>query len=220
MRTGYYLLERSPAAEGATPEDRAALEQSRRSLFGTMIGYARSESCLRGRILSYFGQRRAVDDACSGCSVCERRDPWEGLRASRSTRAGRSSAARGSRFGQADPWDDGPGWDESAQERRRRARRAERAARDGEPRQALRRDFSTSLAQGESQELFERLRALRKRLASEHGVPPYVIFNDATLRAMVLLRPQTEEELLEVPGVGKVKLERYGQAFLAELAQG
>lgn len=65
--------------------------------------------------------------------------------------------------------------------------------------------------------LFQRLRALRKNLAHEAKVPPYVVFNDRTLRAMVRRRPQTTEELLEVPGVGEVKLERYGQAFLEVL---
>jgi ATP-dependent DNA helicase RecQ len=56
-------------------------------------------------------------------------------------------------------------------------------------------------------------------LAREQGVAPYVVFHDSTLRAMVQLRPQTEEEFLEVPGVGKAKLARYGEAFLSELAQ-
>jgi ATP-dependent DNA helicase RecQ len=66
-------------------------------------------------------------------------------------------------------------------------------------------------------ELFERLRSLRKELADLQGVPPYVIFSDATLRGMVRRRPKTAEELLEVSGVGQVKLERYGKAFLDEL---
>lgn len=65
--------------------------------------------------------------------------------------------------------------------------------------------------------LFERLRALRRRLAEEHGVPAYVVFSDATLAAMAALRPQTREELARVSGVGHTKLARYGDAFLAEL---
>ena len=69
------------------------------------------------------------------------------------------------------------------------------------------------------EELFRRLRALRKRLAGEKGVPPYVIFNDATLRAMVRRKPRDPEELLQVPGVGVTKLERYGDAFLEEIAR-
>ena len=66
-------------------------------------------------------------------------------------------------------------------------------------------------------ELFERLRALRLRLAQEAAVPPYVIFHDATLAAMAAARPATEEELLALPGVGEKKLATYGKAFLEEI---
>jgi ATP-dependent DNA helicase RecQ len=65
--------------------------------------------------------------------------------------------------------------------------------------------------------LFERLRALRKRLADAQGVPAYVVFSDATLAAMAALRPKTREELRRVSGVGETKLTRYGAAFLAVL---
>lgn len=67
-------------------------------------------------------------------------------------------------------------------------------------------------------ELFERLRALRLRLAQEAAVPPYVIFHDATLAAMAAARPATEEELLALPGVGEKKLATYGKVFLEEIA--
>ena len=66
-------------------------------------------------------------------------------------------------------------------------------------------------------ELFERLRALRLRLAQEAAVPPYVIFHDATLAAMAAARPVTEEELLALPGIGEKKLATYGKAFLEEI---
>ena len=65
--------------------------------------------------------------------------------------------------------------------------------------------------------LFEALRAERKRLASEGGVPPYVVFHDSVLRAMVEVRPASRAELGRVPGVGDAKLERYGDAFLQVL---
>jgi ATP-dependent DNA helicase RecQ len=68
--------------------------------------------------------------------------------------------------------------------------------------------------------MFERLRALRRRLADAEGVPAYIVFSDAVLRAMAAQRPRTPGDLLRVPGVGPVKLERYGAAFLEELAQG
>jgi ATP-dependent DNA helicase RecQ len=66
----------------------------------------------------------------------------------------------------------------------------------------------------EAEALFERLRALRKQIADAAGVPAYIVFNDETLRAMATAGPTTESELLAVPGVGPVKLERYGRAFL------
>ena len=66
-------------------------------------------------------------------------------------------------------------------------------------------------------ELFERLRALRKRIATEATVPPYVVFSDAALRAMCLARPKDEAQFLDVQGVGQKKLERYGEEFLREI---
>ncbi len=62
--------------------------------------------------------------------------------------------------------------------------------------------------------LFIELRALRRRLAEEEGVPPYVIFNDRTLHEMVERHPRNLTELLHVNGVGAAKAERYGAAFL------
>ena len=69
------------------------------------------------------------------------------------------------------------------------------------------------------QPLWQALRDCRKRLAEEHGVPPYVIFSDNTLRDMVARRPADAEQLLAVSGVGDVKLERFGNEFLAVLRQ-
>ena len=70
----------------------------------------------------------------------------------------------------------------------------------------------------EARALFDALRAERTRIASAQGVPPYVVFQDATLRAMAMTRPRTLDEMIALPGVGQAKLERYGQAFLAALA--
>jgi ATP-dependent DNA helicase RecQ len=67
-------------------------------------------------------------------------------------------------------------------------------------------------------ELFEALRELRKELADEQGVPPYVIFGDVTLVQMSRDKPSTEEEMLEITGVGQVKLQRHGDEFLAAIA--
>lgn len=62
-------------------------------------------------------------------------------------------------------------------------------------------------------ELFERLREVRKALATREGVPPFIIFGDATLREMCALRPTSEHEMRRVKGVGDAKLEKYGEAF-------
>ncbi len=62
--------------------------------------------------------------------------------------------------------------------------------------------------------LFEKLRELRKKLANELNVPPYIVFGDATLISMARLKPETPDQMLEVNGVGQVKLERFGEVFL------
>ncbi|HET9948043.1 MAG TPA: ATP-dependent DNA helicase RecQ [Longimicrobiales bacterium] len=72
----------------------------------------------------------------------------------------------------------------------------------------------------EEEQLFQRLKALRKRLADEQGVPAYIVFNDRVLREMTVRRPATEGQLMAIPGVGPAKLERYGAAFLREIAAG
>jgi ATP-dependent DNA helicase RecQ len=62
--------------------------------------------------------------------------------------------------------------------------------------------------------LFEALRTTRRELAAEAGVPPYVIFHDAVLRAMASERPASLSALSTIPGVGAKKLEAWGDAFL------
>jgi ATP-dependent DNA helicase RecQ len=66
--------------------------------------------------------------------------------------------------------------------------------------------------------VFERLRALRGRLAREQNLPAYVIFHDATLRAIAREKPRNLDELGGIGGVGAAKLERYGDQFLAAVA--
>jgi len=65
--------------------------------------------------------------------------------------------------------------------------------------------------------LFQLLRARRKQIADRDGVPPYVVFGDASLAEMAAVLPTREEELLEINGVGLRKLERYGAEFIAEI---
>ena len=67
--------------------------------------------------------------------------------------------------------------------------------------------------------LFEALRALRRTIAEERGVPPYLVFSDASLRDMARLKPRTLEALLEVKGVGEWKSETFGERFLGLIRQ-
>ena len=71
---------------------------------------------------------------------------------------------------------------------------------------------------GGEEELFERLRVLRKNIADANGIAPYIVFSDKALRDMCARMPATPEAFLLVSGVGEKKLERYGEEFLAEIA--
>ncbi len=88
--------------------------------------------------------------------------------------------------------------------------------RDLKPQQSAKASSSAAsqLVRGEERGQWEALRALRRKLAEEHGVPPYVIFPDATLLEMLRSKPSTLAEMARVSGVGARKLERYGEAFL------
>ena len=68
--------------------------------------------------------------------------------------------------------------------------------------------------------LFDRLRAWRASVAKEHGVPPYVVFHDATLRAIAAAQPGSLEALRSISGVGERKLENYGAAIVRMVAGG
>ncbi len=178
IRTAHYFIDNTEFPPELTQAERDHLLKNRERLLGEMIGYAMSDSCLRRRILRYFGQDMAgVPDECGGCSVCMGDTPDRYLRTQRAGGFGGRSSRLAERQDEKDLY----------------------------------------LATDDDEELFQRLRALRKELADAAGVPPYVVFNDATLRGMVRRRPTTEGELLAVSGVGEVKLERYGDAFLEVL---
>ncbi len=72
--------------------------------------------------------------------------------------------------------------------------------------------------EGYDPDLFEALRALRRTIAEEEQVPPYVVFGDQTLMHMAARKPKSRTEMLSVPGVADRKMERYGARFLAAVA--
>jgi ATP-dependent DNA helicase RecQ len=70
---------------------------------------------------------------------------------------------------------------------------------------------------GPARDLFERLRVIRRELAEDAQVPAYVIFTDASLRAMASRRPETRAQFAQIPGVGANKVAQFAGAFLAEI---
>src|SRR5438045_9286825 len=67
------------------------------------------------------------------------------------------------------------------------------------------------------EELFERLRGLRRKIADKRNVPAYIIFSDATLREMARVGPRSKSEFAQIAGVGQQKLKEFAESLLAEL---
>ena len=97
--------------------------------------------------------------------------------------------------------------DESAPKRERRRERSD----NGTTGSVARTDYDA--------DLFEQLRALRRRLANEENVPAFVVFSDATLQQLAKARPVDRHAMLNVSGIGPAKLERYGDAFLTTIEE-
>ena len=96
----------------------------------------------------------------------------------------------------------------------RARRRADRSAATAAP--GL---FAAAPLDPAAERLFEALRALRRDLALAQGVPAYVVFHDATLRAVAARAPRTLAELGQVSGIGEAKLARYGEVVLAKVRE-
>ncbi|MCY8523360.1 DNA helicase RecQ [Bacillus atrophaeus] len=81
----------------------------------------------------------------------------------------------------------------------------------------VRKEALKAAAITENDALFERLRMLRKQIAAEQGVPPFVVFSDQTLKEMSGKQPANEVDLLSIKGVGEQKRVKYGKLFLEEI---
>ncbi|ASS71397.1 DNA helicase RecQ [Bacillus atrophaeus] len=81
----------------------------------------------------------------------------------------------------------------------------------------VRKEALKAAAITENDALFERLRMLRKQIAAEQGVPPFVVFSDQTLKEMSGKQPANKEDLLSIKGVGEQKRVKYGKLFLEEI---
>lgn len=86
-------------------------------------------------------------------------------------------------------------------------------------RRSIRQKEAARVETAENSELFQLLRERRQKLAAAAGVPAYIIFGDATLRAMSKLCPAVLEDMLDIPGIGQKKLEKYGMDFLEVIRQ-
>jgi ATP-dependent DNA helicase RecQ len=96
-------------------------------------------------------------------------------------------------------------------------RRSARPTPRGKAAEAVGRPASGGFATAADEALWSALRERRQSLARERGVPPYVVFHDATLVEMVRRRPTELAAFALLPGVGERKLAAYGEAFLAVL---
>ncbi|HET6232740.1 MAG TPA: RecQ family ATP-dependent DNA helicase [Longimicrobiaceae bacterium] len=160
-------------------------------------GYAYTEECRRGYVLRYFGDPAAMDE----CGACDNCLGGHGELAERVASAGVTPPARPAFRG-------GEG---ATREGGRRRERADRPAKTPVP---------TGAPRTERQEqLYQRLKEMRKELAKKQGVASFVIFNEATLEALAVTAPSTPEEVLAVPGMGPVKLEKYGHALIQVLQE-
>jgi ATP-dependent DNA helicase RecQ len=155
------------------------------------------QRCRHQSVLAYFGE--TIEPCASCCDVCSGETAEERVLAAQRAHARAESAAR-SRRGGVDQ------------------RIAAFSANASDGRDRVRERPWSGAAPAADDELFQRLRVLRKRLAEQQGVPAYIVFSDQVLRDIAARRPGTPSELLGVPGIGPAKLQRYGTAILAVVA--
>lgn len=91
--------------------------------------------------------------------------------------------------------------------------------RKAKPARPLKTPREAHLIDTAAEPLWQALKARRKELAERAGVPPYVVFHDATLKEFVRVRPRTREAMLALHGVGETKLQRFGDAFLQVIGE-
>lgn len=177
--------------ERAEMPETEVVDQQRRAV-RQMFGLADGPACIWRKLAAHFSE--AIEDCGESCGNCSAIDIVEAARPLHEPRRRPGSAAG------------------IAPTRVLWAQPGSGTARGAWTPTYVARDVDTS-----ELGLFETLRALRKQLADDRGVPAYVVFSDKTLQDMADRRPRTPEQFLEVHGVGQKKLDQYGELFLAEL---
>jgi ATP-dependent DNA helicase RecQ len=179
------------------------LAEAQREQIRRMYGFAQGPSCRHQALAMHFNEK--IDPCGASCDRCTGRDALldghQGARRQIGQIGQTDQAGRAHRTGQAD-----------GARRTDQADRAEGAPEKGKAAPAH--GPHEPHEPGADGPLFEELRKLRKRIADERGLPAYIVFADSALKAMAARRPQTEDGLLSIPGVGNRKLEQYGELFL------
>ncbi|MGX8699565.1 MAG: RecQ family ATP-dependent DNA helicase, partial [bacterium] len=265
VHTNLYLIEHSGDNDELTEEERAAVQEADRKRLDAMIAYCKSERCLRGAILDYFGQPHA--EHCGNCGVCAGRYPTSDI--TREAQmvlscvkrikdslgysvgaslvvdtlkgSGGRTVEKGldelSTFGlmrslkkeeiflyvdalvdkgylQKEPEFQTLIVTQKAGNVLFRGEKVTLRVREKPPKKAEAPRKPAPTAGVVDEKLFAALRDLRTAIAREEGVPLYVVFSNATLAAISNFRPHSAEEFLAVPGVGNLKLQKYGARFL------
>jgi ATP-dependent DNA helicase RecQ len=164
--------------------------------------YAYTKGCRRAFVLRYFGDP-AAGNGCSGCDNCQgtaaprpvRTEPAKRARPARRPRSASGGAASHRGVAESPDSPDSPDSPHS-------------------PRSP---NVVETLPPA-ARELFDRLRELRREIAREAAVPPYIVFDDKTLRQIAVHRPRTLAAFGDLRGIGPVKTERFGPRFIAALA--
>ena len=270
VTTAKFLIFNSSENEELTDEERQIVQAQDLARLEVMTGYCKTQDCLRGYILDYFGQPH--EKTCGNCGNCQAEYETQDLtreaqmilscvvRArnrlgycvgasilSQTLHGGRSARVRELGLDTLPTY--GLMHTLPRAQIRERIELLERAGYletdpvhggiDTTPKaanvlfhgeQVLTRIRRSPLTEPEPQKkpaaaasadeaLLAALKALRFCLAQEQGVPAYIVFSNATLLDMAAKRPGSMQELLDVSGVGRVKAERYGAAFLNEIRQ-
>ena len=269
VTTAKFLISNSSENEELTDEERQIVQAQELARLEVMTGYCKTQSCLRGYILDYFGQPH--EETCGNCGNCQAEYETQDFTReaqmilscvvrvrnrlgycvgasmlSQTLHGGRSARVRELGL------DDLPTYGlmhalPCAQIRERIELLEREGYLETDPvhgginttaraanvlfssEQVLARVRCSPISEPEPKKksaaaradepLLAALKALRLRVAQEQRVPAYIVFSNATLLDMAAKRPASMQELLEVSGVGQVKAERYGAAFLNEIRQ-
>ena len=187
--TAKYLINNSEPNPELTPQEQAAVKAQDMRRLQQMIDYATGTGCLRASILRYFGEQAPAK--CENCSNCVGKRYAE-AEAMGLTPGMRAAAATGS----YDP--------------NKRLGVPEIKLPAPKPKKTV----ANATEEESGDDLFSALRSCRTRLAAEKHVPAYIILPDSALHDMARLQPTSLNELLNVKGMGTMKVSQYGDAFL------